>query len=259
MLKLVASSGWRQGFQTMAWVPAALFVLVLVLARRPEEKGMRPLGADTASNGASGASEHDVRYHAALKTRSFWALTFVAMTTFYSILAMASHLFLHMRDMGFDPKTAGSALGLLFGLGLFSKFLFGFLADILVPKAVFVANVAVMLIGLVFLSTFDRDLVWVGIVITGFGWGGLYTMIQLQAVNNFGVTDAGKILGTITALDAMGGGLGIWLTGVLFDRFGNYHVAFYILCALLALALIVSTQVRREIGVAAARPAARAA
>lgn len=261
MLDLVANGGWRHGFRTMAWVAVALFAVLLVLARRPEEKGMVALGAGAgaASNGASGASDEDVRYRDALKTLSFWALTFVAMATFYSILAMASHLFLHMRDMGFDPKTAGSALGLLFGLGLFSKFLFGFLADILKPKLVFVANVAVMLTGLLFLSTFNRELVWIGIVITGFGWGGLYTMIQLQAVNNFGVTDAGKILGTITALDALGGGLGIWLTGVMFDRFGNYHAAFYLLCGLLVMALVASTQVRREIGVVRAGRKAGAA
>lgn len=259
MLDLVANGGWRHGFRTMAWVAVALFVVLLVLARRPEEKGMVALGAGAASNGAAGASDQDVRYRDALKTLSFWALTFVAMATFYSILAMASHLFLHMRDMGFDPKTAGAALGLLFGLGLISKFLFGFLADILNPKLVFVANVAVMLTGLLFLATFNRELVWIGIVITGFGWGGLYTMIQLQAVNNFGVTDAGKILGTITALDAVGGGLGIWLTGVMFDHFGNYHAAFYLLCGLLVMALAASTQVRREIGVVRAGTTAGAA
>lgn len=250
MLGLVADGGWREGFRTMAWVAVALFAILFVLARRPEEKGMLAVGAGSSVNGASGASDQDVRYRAALKTKSFWALTFVAIATYYSILAMASHLFLHMRDMGFDPKTAGSALGLLFGLGLISKFLFGFLADVLKPRLVFIGNVVVMLVGLLFLATFDRELVWVGIVITGFGWGGLYTMIQLQAVNNFGVTDAGKILGTITALDAIGGGMGIWLTGVMFDHFGNYHAAFYLLCGLLVAALIASTQVRREIGVA---------
>jgi len=114
-------------------------------------------------------------------------------------------------------------------------------------------------VGLLFLSTFDRDLVWVGIVITGFGWGGLYTMIQLQAVNNFGVTDAGKILGTITALDAIGGGLGIWLTGVMFDHFGNYHAAFYLMCGLLVAALLASTQVRREVGAGRRAPEAAGA
>ena len=259
MLNLVAHGGWRDGFRTMAWVAVVLFVVLIVMARRPQDKGMKALGEGSAVNGASGASESDVRYRDALRSRSFWSLTFVAIATYYSILAMASHLFLHMRDMGFDPKTAGSALGLLFGLGLFSKFLFGFLADIIKPKLVFVGNVVVMLVGLLFLSTFDRDLVWVGIVITGFGWGGLYTMIQLQAVNNFGVTDAGKILGTITALDAIGGGLGIWLTGVMFDHFGNYHAAFYLMCGLLVAALLASTQVRREVGAGRRAPEAAGA
>ena len=248
ILSLIGTNGWRTTFAYMAIAPLCLLVISFFLVRRPDEKGMVALGTGEVSRSASAASTDDVRYAAALKTVSFWALAFVAMTTFYSILAMASHLFLHMRDMGFDPKTAGGALGLLFGLGLISKFLFGFLADVLNPRVVFVCNVAVMLVGLLFLATFNKELVWVGIVITGFGWGGLYTMIQLQAVNNFGVTDSGKILGTITLLDAIGGGFGIWLTGVMFDKFGNYHVAFYILCGLLTLALLISTQVRREIG-----------
>ena len=249
-LNLIGTVGWRGGFQTLAWFAVGLFVLAFLFAWQPQQKGWQALGTGETTTGASAASADDVRFKTALKTLSFWALAFVAMATFYSILSMASHLFLHMRDLGFDPKTAGSGLGLLFGLGLISKFLFGFLADILNPKLVFVSNVGVMLIGLLFLSSFERDLVWVGIVITGFGWGGLYTMIQLQAVNNFGVTDAGKILGMITALDAIAGGLGVWLTGVMFDRFGNYHAAFYILSGLLFLALLASTRVKREISIA---------
>jgi len=115
------------------------------------------------------------------------------------------------------------------------------------PRVVFISNVGLMLAGLLLIATFDKNLIWWGISVTGFGWGGLYTLIQLQTVNNFGVTNTGKILGTITMLDAMAGGLGIWLTGVMFDKFGNYHIAFYILCGLLTLAFLVSTQVRREV------------
>jgi hypothetical protein len=33
----------------------------------------------------------------------------------------------------------------------------------------------------------------------------------------------------------------------MFDKFGNYHVAFYILCALVAAAFLVSFFVKREI------------
>ena len=118
----------------------------------------------------------------------------------------------------------------------------------------FVSNVALMLAGLGLMATFDRNFIWAGLVVTGFGWGGLYTMIQLQAVNNFGVSHTGKILGTITMLDAFAGGLGGWVTGLLYDKFGNYQVAFYVFCGLIFLALIAATQVRREIKVVGKTP-----
>jgi len=248
ILKFIQAGGWRDAFAWISLFSLGLFVLAFLFARSPEEKRVSPLGAGEVQKGAAkAASPHDLTYYQAIRTLSFWALTFVATASFYSILALASHLFLHMRGLGFDPQQAVGAISLLFGLGLISKFLFGFLSDYLNARMVFISNVAIMLVGLTLMATFDKTLIWAGIFITGFGWGGLYTMIQLQAVNNFGVSHTGKILGTITMLDAMGGGLGIWLTGVMFDKFGNYHVAFYVFCALMALALVASTQVRREI------------
>jgi MFS family permease len=249
ILRFIQADGWRMAFAWTSIFSLGLFLLALLLARTPAEKKSAPLGLGEVLKGpATAASPNDLTYAEATRTLSFWALTFVAMASFYSILALAAHLFLHMRDMGFNPKTAGGALGLLFGLGLISKFLFGFLSDYLNPRIVFVCNVALMLIGLVLMATFDKGLIWAGIFVTGFGWGGLYTMIQLQAVNNFGVSHTGKILGTITMLDAIAGGLGGWLTGAMFDKFGNYHIAFYVFCGLMLLALFASTQVRREIG-----------
>ena len=55
---------------------------------------------------------------------------------------------------------------------------------------------------------------------------------------------AGKILGTITVLDAIGGGLGIWLTGVLYTRQESYQVAFTIFSVLIVIALFAITRVR---------------
>ena len=112
---------------------------------------------------------------------------------------------------------------------------------------VFFTNILIMLAGLVLLATQSEQLVWPAIVVTGLGWGGLYTLLQYQAVNNFGITHSGKIMGTITLMDAFSGGLGIWLTGVMFDVFGNYHLAFYVMVGLLVIAVLASTRIRREI------------
>jgi hypothetical protein len=71
-------------------------------------------------------------------------------------------------------------------------------------------------------------------------------MIQLLAVNAFGLSSAGKILGTITLFDASAAGLGVWVTALLFDHFGSYQVAFNVLCGLTILAFFAATQVRDE-------------
>lgn len=248
IVALVGKLGWRATFEWMSLFNIALFLICFWLARRPDEMGQKPLGFGEASKGgSSSASGDDVTFPEALRTLSFWALAVVAMTTFYSLLALAAHLFLHLRGLGWTPPAAGFGVSILFTMGLISKFLFGLLVDYFNLRKVFFVNILIMLVGLVLLASQNVKLIWPAIIVTGFGWGGLYTLLQLQAVNNFGLTHSGKILGTITLMDAMAGGLGIWLTGVFFDRFKSYEIAFYVLVGLVCIALIASTAIKREV------------
>ncbi len=222
-----------------------LIVLIALLVRdRPEAKGLVALGASSDGAASSTSELPGMPYGEALRTKTFWVLAFAAMTTFYAILAAQAHLFLHLSDLGFDPAAASKGVSLLFLLALVGKFGFGSLADRLPKKRVFLANLVVMLSGAVLLATIQKSLIWPAIVLFGLGWGGLYTLLQLLTVDSFGLRDSGKILGTITLLDAIGGGLGIWLTGVLFDRAGNYSTAFTALAVLIFLALLAATRVR---------------
>lgn len=252
IVAMLPALGWRESFMWLSVIPLGLFVLVLLIVRSPEQMGMQPLGAD-ASNGNGSADLRatanglpDIGYAAALRTRTFWALTLVAMTTFYSILAVSGHLFLYMRDMKFELATAGNAMAVMFGVAMIGKLAFGFLADYFPPKRVFLINIAIMVGGALLLTGMKPSLVWYALVLFGLGWGGLYTMIQLLAVNAFGLSSAGKILGTITLLDATSGGLGIWITALLYDHFGSYHVAFIVIFALVLVAFFAALQVRNE-------------
>ena len=135
----------------------------------------------------------------------------------------------------------------LFGLALIGKFFFGYLADRLNQRVVFLGNLAVMLLGAVLLATVRVEFFWPAVVLFGLGWGGLYTLLQLLTVECFGLKATGKILGTITVLDAIGGGLGIWMTGLLYDKTGSYQVPFTVLVVLIFLAMLAATQVRRHV------------
>jgi cyanate permease len=51
----------------------------------------------------------------------------------------------------------------------------------------------------------------------------------------------------VSSMEAFGGGLGIWLTGVLFDVSGSYRVPFLVLLGCVALGLAIGTQIRSEL------------
>jgi len=237
--QLINSEGWRSAYDWEMVVPVVMLLLTIFVVRdRPDDGEVQPVEAATEA-------PDDYGYVEALKTPTFWALAIIAMTTFYTVLGAQAHLFLHMLDMGESRQTATNAVSALFTAALFGKFIFGFLADHINQKRVLQANLLVMLAGAICLAMLKPGLIWGAVVAFGFGWGGLYTLLQLTAINSFGLAAAGKILGTITILDALGGGLGIWLTGVLFESGGqSYAVPFGVFVGMLVTAMIASFWIR---------------
>ena len=236
---LLRTHTWREAMLLEAVIPLiVLVVLALVTRDSPAEIGLRPLGASEAAGPGQGAS--GMEYRDAIRTRTFWILTFCAMTTFYCILAAQAHMVLHLKGMGWPLEKAAAGVGMLFTMGLVGKFLIGYLADKLERRLVFLSNISVMLVGALCLASMQEPLLWPFILIFGLGWGGLYTMLQLTCMDSFGTRAGGKILGTITVLDALGGGLGIWITGVLFDRTKSYEGAFALIAGLVFLAFLAA-------------------
>lgn len=250
---LLPHMDWRESFMCMSAIPLILFVLCLLLVRSPAQAGRPPLRAAQSDLDAGNGTQRraavqwpDLSYRQALRTPTFWALTMIAATSFYSIMSLSTHLMLHMRDLGFAPDKAANGMFVLFGMGMVGKFLFGILSDFLNPKRVFISNLLLMFIGTLMLASQRPELLWYSLLTVGLGWGGLYAVLQLQIVGAFGLSSAGKILGTITLVDAITAGMGIWLTAVMFDYFGSYVIAFNVLVVLVFAGLVCSFMVREE-------------
>lgn len=239
---MIELMGWRDALLSALIFPALMMLLTLFFIRnRPQHIGMKPVGG--VEEARTGNNLPGISYKEALCSRTFWALTIIAMTTFYTVLGVQAHLFLYMRDLEYAAQMATNAISIFFVCALMGKFLFGMLADFLNPKRVFYGNVFIMGLGAVCLASMKVELIWFAVIAFGLGWGGVYTMIQLSAMNNFGLRAAGKILGTITILDALGGGLGIWLTGEFYSIYGDYQLAFIVFAVLVLIAFVCVTQV----------------
>jgi len=248
---LASGMDWREAYQLAAVIPSALFLLAVFLVKnRPTEMNLKPYGFnenEENSTDSADLSQHGLEYIDAIKTRSFWAIAFIAMFTFYTIMGFQANLILHLMDLGFDAQAAAAGLSALFIPALIGKFLFGLVADKIKGRRVLYFNLTVMLLSIVAMLFVDKSNVLLAVIGIGFMWGGFYTLLQLNAVNNFGLKASGKLLGTITVLDAIGGGLGIWLTGVIYDTYGSYDNAFIIFSVLVAISVVLISQIRKHV------------
>ena len=241
---IIGELGWRQAFHVVALFPLVLLPVVWFVIREwPERLGLAALGSAEA-RAARGGGDGGLDFGAALRSANFWLIGAAAFCTFYSILGLAGNLFLHMRDLGYDDRAAAQAFFPLFVMGLVGKIGAGALSELLPRKAVFALCLALMLAGAMMLATLVPGLVWPALWLFGLGWGGNYTMLQALVADVFGARSLGRILGAITVLDAVGGAIGPWVTGLTFDAGGSYRIGFGIMTALIALAFTASMLVR---------------
>ncbi|MDI9347619.1 MAG: MFS transporter [Methylacidiphilales bacterium] len=224
---LLMNLDWRATMFCIAFVPMLLFFVSLFTVFDNQ------LGKKQSTQAIEG-----IAYREAVRSVPFWALVIIACATFYSILGAQGHLFLYTRGVGFDIAKAANAVSLFFTFSLLGKFIFGYLADLFKMRLVFYANLSIMLLGGIFLTSLSPSLIYPGMICFGLGWGGVYTLIQYSVVSIFGLRDIGKIIGTITMLDAIAGGLGIFLSGVIKTAYNSYQPVFLVYVGMIIISLL---------------------
>ena len=240
---LMEAVGWQSAFRWISLLPLFLIPVILFVVREHPANLDRQMPVAKA-NGAAPASIASLTLGKALRTANFWLLALIAMFTFFAIIGTQAHLNLYMLGQGFDQTGASLSYTVLFYLGLIGKIASGFLADRVGRQRIFIGTLTAMAIGAGILTLSGNNAIWAGLVCFGLGWGGLYTLLQLLAADYFGPRHLGKILGAITVLDTLGGGLGPAVIGDIFDRTGSYNQAFIMVTGLVVAALLLATQFR---------------
>jgi sugar phosphate permease len=243
---LIAAYGWRQSYVINAVMPVVLLLFVLLFIKgTPRHAGMTALGQ---SDAIGDLKQHGLTYREAIRTRTFWMIAVSGFLTYFAIFAFVQHAVLHANvGFGMPLKEAGKLMGVFSLVAMASKLLSGVVADIIDRHKVFTACFAIMLIGTIALASMKREWLFPAAIIIAMGWGGLFTLYNMLAVNNFGLREIGRINGTVSLLESVGAGLGSWVTGLLFDVYGSYQVAFTALAVTVAIALVLSTQIRSEV------------
>jgi len=229
---LVREFDWRSAFKIEALIPLFAMVLVFLFVKNIK------YSKDNKENEETGLTE--ITFSTAIRSTPFWLIAIAGFFCFYTILGIIGNLFLYLREMGYSAETTSSLFGVFFAVILCAKFASGILTDYINKYLLFKIQLIMMLAGTIFFSLNSPAFAWPAMILTGLGWGGLYTLFNYIIITTFGVKNAGKINGIISTFEGVGSGLGIWLTALISDRTGDYSMSFWVMVAFLGMAFICS-------------------
>lgn len=231
--ELNQSIGWRGAF-------IGLGLTVMVIALPAVAIFLR----EPVRSGKSGAlALPGLTASEALKSKVFWILA----GAFISIPIVANGVIVHLipllTDRGVPTATAVNVFASIGASLIIGRLLSGYLLDKFFGPNVAIAFVVMPAIGLVLLATTsDERLSLLGAVLVGLGLGAEVDLIGYLQSRYLGLRSFGQVYGYLFAIFTVGGGVGPFVMGMIFDRTGSYRPALIGFFCLLCVVVILLTR-----------------
>ena len=241
--------GWRPAYLVMAGmlVVVLLPLYIIFLYHRPEDRGMKPYGTTEPSaveeaGAVNNTAVHDWTLRSALKTYQLWFLVFSEFCYWgignYLVIA---HQIRFAVDAGYSSILAASVFA-LFGIISIAGQIAASISD-KVGREITVTLATVLAIGalVALLSVHDTSQPWLLYLyatFSGFATGLFSPTIIVGAADIYHGRNIGAISALLLTGIGVGGAIGPWLGGYIYDIWGSYDIAFIISLACFALACI---------------------
>lgn len=246
---LITLFGWRTAYLILAAGTLAILVPLNVLVQRnsPEEIGDVPDGRHSVDPGRQGAVKAlppevitvsrpvypplAQTLREALRTRQFW---FLFVSFFFTPLAIQGtliHQVASVTDSGFSPAQGAFFFGMAGIFGSVGKIFFGTLSDRTGREKAFALGMICTMAGVVSLLFLQPDrgfLLYSYAILFGLGYGSIAPIVPARSADLFLGPHFGKILGILSIGGGLGGAMGVYLSGTIFDITGDYRLAFVI-------------------------------
>jgi MFS family permease len=246
---LISQYGWRSSYMILGAciVVVGLPVAVLIMRKSPQEMGLNPDGAAAASVPA--AEGPGLTLGEFVKTRAFvmLALAIFFINTFN--MGIQQHLIPYLTDIGHSSTFAANIMGLYLGMTVVGKLSLGQLTDRKGLTAGLLAFTVVIVGGMALL--FGARAVYIAVlfgVVYGIGNAIQTVMPPLITAHCAGLRHFALIYGIMSVFQTLGSGVGMPLSGYLYDWRGDYYAAFAIYIALAVLAAIFGVMAIRRGG-----------
>lgn len=168
----------------------------------------------------------------ALSTSAFWLLFGLRVLASMGNQIVVTHQVAHAVDLGYTKLFAASIFGFMGVSSIFGRLFFGYLADHMRREGVFTLVQVVSSLGVVALMVMqdssDPWLLYAYAFFYGLGQGSRALVLSAISAELFLGRSFGAIYGYFTLSIGIGGALGAWLGGFLYDLTDSYFIAFLV-------------------------------
>jgi len=240
---LIIQVGWRMAYRIMAvFIPLVVIFLATLFLRQPPpspphqieveiplKTGRDPLVIDEEWASRSWTVRK------AMATRPFWLLTLAFLLGSFIIQSVFAHQVAFFMDCGLEPLPASYIVGIVGVVSIGSKILWGIMADQRGREMIYTIGITCTLLGLLSLILYSQMPVssfpYFYALFFGSGYAVQAALPPLIIADFFEGQAYGEIFGTLMVFVGVGGAVGAWFAGFLYDRTGSYLPVFMIMIA----------------------------
>ena len=234
--------GWSAAYIGLAVITSFLVIppVFFFLPRSPNRDTTQ---TGTVKAAATETHESDWTVKAALTNSAFWLLFIARTLASMGNQIIVTHQIAHAVDVGFAKVFAASIFGLMGVISIGGRILFGYLADVMNRQMVFTWVQIISAVGIfALLGIHDASMPWllyIYAVCYGLGQGSRALVLSAISADIFHGKHFGAIFGYFTFSIGLGGAVGAWLGGFLFDVTRSYAVPFWVSLACLLVSVFI--------------------
>jgi MFS family permease len=239
---MISNWGWPAAYVGLA-VVTALLVIPPVPFFLPRVASSAPKEVPVADAPVEAPRGNDWTVKRALTNAAFWLLFIARTLASMGNQIIVTHQIAHAIDVGYAKVFAASIFGLMGVISIGGRILFGYLADVMKREVVFTWVQIISALGiLALLAMRDASLPWLlyaYAVCYGLGQGSRALVLSAISADIFHGKHFGAIFGYFTFSIGIGGAVGAWLGGFLFDVTHSYAVPFWVSLACLVISVFI--------------------
>jgi MFS family permease len=238
--QLISIYSWRTSYLIIGLITMTLVVIFAQFLRRnPIQNNLSTDDANAVKTDNLNLQIHGFSIREAIRSRQFWIMSVIFLFLLACIQIVLVHIVPHATDIGISAASAATILSVVGIVSIGSRIGMGFIGDRIGNRRIMTIILGLMALSfLLLILTNELWALYPFAVVFGLSYGGFSAVQSPLVAESFGLKAHGAIFGLVAFSANVGGAMGSFVAGRIFDISGSYYWAF-ILSVILCLAGMV--------------------